>query len=512
MSENKEALELAVENGTRLHKFSPIFILIYVIRKSIIPLALGVFTYGSSNYAKTLVIAAGIFIAFFAILQYWFYHYWLTEEKIEIKEGILFKKNRKVPYTRIQNVNVEQNILQRFFKVATLQLESASGGKPEAVMRVVSLDVVEKIKAKVKAASNQSALNKSVTEGEDKSLEENQFLHDIPTKDVIKYGIISQKGMFYGAILFSFMAQNQMFVAAFTKYLNILYKIPDFSKITLAEGFVYVAIVGIALFVFLQLMSILWALMKFYQFNIEKHDDRLQAHMGLISKVSATIPLKKIQLYRITENPLHKYFKAQTIGIETAGGVNTDQSGIVMRWLAPYIKKTKVKGFIHEIESKIKLGSVDWKLIPQRAWKRVFKRTIFVLGLFTLILLALNFIPQIQIRFYAWIIIALLVPMAYIYSKAYVKKTAYFCNDDIICFKSGVWFGKQSFVKISKIQTIEIHESPFDRRNNMATLEIDTAGSNILLHHVQIPYLAMQEAIDLKIFLEDKLKTTEFDW
>ena len=495
--------------GTRLHKLSPLFILIHVIRQSVIPLAFGVFTYGSSEYANILVIVSALFIASFAVLQYWFYHYWLKGDKIEIKEGILFKKNRKVPYTRIQNVNVLQGPLQRFFKVATLQLESASGGKPEAVMRIVDLNVVETIKNKVKTAAHPQV---DFTDKDEQTVETIKPLLEIPTKEVIKYGVISQKGMFYGAIIFSFLAQNQYFVANAVTYLNFFYKVPDFAKITLAEGVVYVVVVGVVMFVFLQLMSILWALMKFYQFTIEKDEDRLHAKMGLISKVSATILLKRIQLYRISENPIHKYFKARSITIETAGGVNTDKSGIVMRWLAPYISKDKIKNFMHEIEPKIKLGSVDWQLIPQRAWRRVLKRALFTLTFFSAILVAIASLPQVELRYYTWILVVMMIPFAYFYAKKYVRKTAYYINDDIICFKSGIWFGKQSFVKISKIQTVQVLESPFDRRNKMATLEIDTAGSNPILHHVKIPYLEVEDAYEMRSFIQNKLKETEFDW
>lgn len=502
------------EKGTRLNKYSPLFIALYVIIKSIIPMAIGMYTYAKTDMSNWLFIGIAVFILLFAVLQYWFYHYWLKDDKIEIKEGILFKKNRKVPYTRIQNVNVSQNPLERFFKVATLQLESASGGKPEAVMRVVDLSVVEEIKHLVKNSNNTAQVVDNIAEDSQKITEDSDTdkLLELSVKDVVKYGIISQKGMLYGAIVFGFLAQYQSFFAGLLSYLNLFYKIPDFTQITLSEGFIYVSIVGSVIFIFLQLMSILWALMKFYDFKIEKHDDRLQANMGLMSKVAATIPLKKIQLYRISENPIHKYFKARTISIETAGGVNTDKSGIVMRWLAPYISTNKVKEFMYEVEPKIKLGSVDWQLLPKRAWKRVFKRSLFTLAFFSAIIIAIASLPQIEIKYFAWVAMVLMIPVIFLYAKNYVKKTAYFINDDIICFKSGVWFGKQSFVKISKIQTVEVLESPFDRRNKMATLEIDTAGSNPLLHHVRIPYLELEDAYKMRNFIQEKLKVVDFDW
>jgi len=507
-----------LDKGTRLHRFSPLFTLVEVVKRTIIPLVFGVLTYEKSVKVQIAIISIVSFISLFSILQYWFYHYWIKEDKIEIKEGIFFKKNRKVPYTRIQNVNVLQNPLHRLLKLATLQLESASGGKPEAVMRVVSLDVVEQIKEKVRRSSASDFQHKSCQEealeeqGTQKESLSDKPLLELPVKDVVKYGIISQKGLFFGAILFGFLAQNQKLVAYVFTHLDALYKIPDFAKISLALGIIYVGVVGLVMLVSLQLLSILWALLKFYGFKIEKQKDRLQARMGLISKISATIPLKRIQLYRISENPLHKFFKSRTITVETAGGVNTDNSGIVMRWIAPLIPRVQVKDFMQEIEPEIKLAAVEWQLIPYRAWRRVMKRMLLSLALFSAILTAIALLPQVEIQFYAWIVVLMLIPVIYLYSKNYVKKTGYYIDDDIICFKSGVWFGKQSFVKINKIQTVEILDSPFDRRNKMATLEIDTAGSNILLHHVKIPYLEVAEAYRLRDFIQKKLNASAYSW
>ena len=234
--------------------------------------------------------------------------------------------------------------------------------------------------------------------------------------------------------------------------------------------------------------------------------------MGLLSKVSATIPLKRIQLYRLSENPLHKFFKVKTISIETAGGVNTDHAGIVMRWLAPIINNNKAANFLQQVEEKIQYDKIKWQKIPQRAWKRVIKRALVQILLLSIVFMIIASTPIFEIRLYAWIIIACMLPLTYFYAKNYVKKTAFFVNDDIICFKSGIWFGKQSIVKISKIQTVEILETFFDRRNKMATLEIDTAGSNPILHHVKIPYLEIEQAYKLRKFLIEKLQQTAFNW
>ena len=53
---------------------------------------------------------------------------------------VLARNRREIPFARIHNVTVHQNVLHRLFGVAELRLESAGGVRPEAEMRVLKLD------------------------------------------------------------------------------------------------------------------------------------------------------------------------------------------------------------------------------------------------------------------------------------------------------------------------------------------------------------------------------------
>jgi len=486
----------------KLHPSSSLFYLGYTVIHLLFPSFMIMSNDLIPLYIKYSFGGVFLFLLFWSIIRFRFYGFILKENEIEIAEGIVFKSNRKIPYLRIQNVNIKQNPFHRFFNVATLQLESASGGRAEATMRVVEMDLVEQIKKKVKLAHQGTA----------KIVEVEEPLVNIERKDLINYGLIKQKGMIYTAIFFGFLVQYEEFVIRFTSYLGEIYGIPDFSKVTLMEGVVYLSFSTLFLFSLLQLLSVLWSVVKFDKFTMVKENERLQTSMGLFSKLSATIPLKRIQLYRVSENPLHRYFKAKSIDIETAGGVNSGSKGIVMSWLTPYIKASKADELIQEVEPKIKIDSIEWQLIPQRAWKRVLVRSLLGLSLFIFALLLLSLSPKIEIQSYAWVVIFLMFPLSYLYAKKYVQRTAYFFNEDLICFRSGVWFVEESYVKVDKIQTVEILESPFDRRNQMATLEVDTAGSDLMLHHVRIPYLELNDAYKIRDFIQSRVNHMELSW
>ena len=70
-----------------------------------------------------------------ALIKYWSYRYRLDKDELVIREGIVFRNERHIPYTRIQNIDCVQNPLHRLLRVSEVRLETAGGEKPEAILR-----------------------------------------------------------------------------------------------------------------------------------------------------------------------------------------------------------------------------------------------------------------------------------------------------------------------------------------------------------------------------------------
>ena len=66
---------------------------------------------------------AGIIVP---ILQRAPFHYATEENFLTVKQGILSKQQRHIPYGVIQNLFVEQDLFDRFFGLASLTIENAS--------------------------------------------------------------------------------------------------------------------------------------------------------------------------------------------------------------------------------------------------------------------------------------------------------------------------------------------------------------------------------------------------
>lgn len=130
--------------ANRLHKISPLFILFENIKKLIFPIVVALFSTRGSSW-ELFALGFALIISLGAIVQYRFYRYWLEGDKIRVQEGIFFRNVRQVPYKKIQNLNLVQSPLHRLFGVVKVQLESASGGKPEAVINVIDMQAVNEI-------------------------------------------------------------------------------------------------------------------------------------------------------------------------------------------------------------------------------------------------------------------------------------------------------------------------------------------------------------------------------
>lgn len=61
-------------------------------------------------------------------LQRLFFHYSLEDRFLTIQQGVISKQQRQLPYGVIQNLLVQQDLLDRFFGLASLRIENAAQG------------------------------------------------------------------------------------------------------------------------------------------------------------------------------------------------------------------------------------------------------------------------------------------------------------------------------------------------------------------------------------------------
>jgi uncharacterized membrane protein YdbT with pleckstrin-like domain len=81
-------------------------------------------------FGPYVILALGFAIFYFIVtaLRRANFHYFIEEKFLTLKQGILSKQQRHIPYGVIQNLFVKQDLFDRIFGLASLTIENASQG------------------------------------------------------------------------------------------------------------------------------------------------------------------------------------------------------------------------------------------------------------------------------------------------------------------------------------------------------------------------------------------------
>ncbi len=535
----------------RLHPLSWVFTAAQFAKGFIVPALLLLVASGGGGYELWGGLFIGPVIAA-ALVQYRVYRYRLAADEMVVRDGILTRTERHIPYERIQNIDLVQNPLHRLCKVALVRVETASGTRPEAVMRVLSLDAVAEMHARVFAgrpAARDAALTAGAiagatggpaapaaadgpagrqadvlaTAGESRD----RLLLRVPTGELVKLGVISNKGMVVVAAALGLLAQSRpdgdflepvlrfavdrLPLGAAAEWLNGLRMAnPVLTGVLLAVTLVAAA------FVLLRVLSVVWFLLQLYGFTLTRRGADLRADYGLITRVRRTIPTGRIQSLTATESPLHRRFRRQSLELRTVGGAastdddvdfdpSSDGGKAESQWLAPMVETAEVPHLLQQVLPEVDLAGVTWRRLAVGARRRILVRGLTVAAALTL----LATLPA-----GSWGL-ALAPPAAlaaFLHAHRWVAHAAWSVTAWGVLFRSGWWTRRLAIVPLARIQTVGLGESPFDRRHRMASVRIDTAGGAASGYTIAIPYLEKAVAADVARRLYAEAGERLFRW
>jgi putative membrane protein len=398
---------------------------------------------------------------------------------------------RQIEYERIENIDTERGILHRLLNVAEVRLESSTGGKPGALIRVLSLDAVQELRERIFGTRQPSQAIDPIAPA---AVEENVLLRLSPA-ELMRYGFVDNRGMLVVAAAAGLASQ-----AGVMEGIGAYFARQDFTAAASAVG-LSLAIVGLGLFVTLflavRLLSLLWALVTLHDFTVSRLGADLRIRYGLLTRVALTLRLSRVQAVHQTESLMHRFFGRVSLSVDLAGdgGVQTNDEGTPqtrMRWLAPICTPRRA-GELIRIALPMLAGDAqpEWQPLAPGARGRIFRKVVVVATL----ICALPGIYAFGIA--APLLWLAIIPLAWLHATQYVRRTRWALTTQALLFQRGWLTRRLAIVPRNRVQVVHVRTSPFDRRRNMATLVVDTAGAGSLAGVVRIPYLPAEAASPL---------------
>ena len=107
----------------------------------------------SSNAWEDLqgwLLVPALLLLVFELIQYFTFAYRFDRHEIAITRGLFWKRERHIPYDKVQNIELVQRAAHRLAGVAVVRLDTGTGAGAEGELSVLSLDAVAALRDAVR--------------------------------------------------------------------------------------------------------------------------------------------------------------------------------------------------------------------------------------------------------------------------------------------------------------------------------------------------------------------------
>ncbi|MGB2716359.1 MAG: PH domain-containing protein [Vicinamibacterales bacterium] len=496
----------------RLHPSSFLFSMGRHLRALLLPAAAVIFTAGSSGRDWDLWLMLFLIPYMLAALaRSLSFRYRFDADELVVRKGWVFRSERHIPYARIQNIDAVQNVLHRALGVAEVRVETASGGEPEATMTVLPVAALSEMRQFVFAGRQLVGTDTATAPAADDS----DVILRLRTSEVLLYGFIESRGAVIMAGAFGVLWELGIFDRAFERatgtevagggvFRQLLRAAIGQAAISM-QAVMVTLLLFITLLLVLRMLSMAWAYVRLHGFVLRRRGDDLRVDYGLLTRVSGTIPLQRIQTLTVTESPLHRLFDRVSVHVDTAGGHGTEEQPRRREPIAPVFRRADLESLIAALVPSVALAAVEWRPAHPNAVRRARFRT----GALATVVAGLAISV---LKWWSVGVVVALAVWAWVYARKYVAHLGWALLGDAIVFRSGWLWRHLTAARFSKIQVVTRVESPFDRRTGMARVKVDTAGAATSEHRIDVPFLPAETATALATTLSARAAETAFRW
>jgi len=497
------SISLKYAEPQRQARIAILIILLKFLRttiRSAWPVALSFFIGGKSDKFETYV---GIFIIGLSlinlvgsVLSYFRYFIQLEDDAIIIDKGILKRTKTNIPFERIQSINFKQNIVHQFFGVVSIEIDTAGASKSELTIDALDKEEAEKLRDHILSVKSQ--LVEDSTSGEVlpvvEELEEESILQ-LSVPDLIKVGV-SQNHLRSMAILFGFALTimndlNENFDGMVEDELS------GFAEFINESEWLLFLIFALAIAIISFIYSLVITLLGNYDLNLRLNKKGLKLVKGLLNREEISINKNKIQIVSWGDNPVRRIFKMWTITLEQAS--SDDAAKLKSKIKVPGSYQQQIDKVIESVFPKI----TEYAFSQHKSSRLLMFRLLIFVSIipFLLSLVSFYWIEWEILWFLIWPILT--VPYIYVY----FKKRSFEISTEVFKNNKGVFGNQFEITQVHKIQAVQLTQSWYQRRKQLANVELFTAAGSL-----KVPFLQLDKALAIENYVLYRVETDKREW
>ena len=435
------------------------------------------------NWKYNLLVLAGfLLLIVIGIFDYFVKSYEVRDGALIYTKGIINKEAKNINLENIQSIDMSSNIMYQAFNLLSVDINLVGG------------------KIRIKPLKKEAALNLIDILRDLKRDEDTSVVHE-NTEEEIQREILrlSVKDLaFYGLLRVRFFAALGLILALNDKIRDVFKIIFDneayFDELLQKNaesvaGNITALFIIIGIFMILVVIgSIIFTIVKYYNFLLTTKDHNLLCKYGLLTKKSLVIDIDRIQSIKLMYPLRYRFFGLAKISVETlTNNVSEDlseQKSTIE--VLPIVKKDFAQDFV-----KNNLGidieyydSLESEKIQRKARIAMYRWSLFNCSFLPIILFAILYFANIDLKFEYKVLSSTALYIVLVSYSVLVKNYMLKYNElsyDRHYFKNT--FMRQltiitEFIKVKKVGTINSRTNYFMSKRNLAHISINSIGVN----------------------------------
>ena len=435
------------------------------------------------NWKYYLLVLAGFLILIvIGIFDYFVKSYEVQDGALIYTKGIINKEVKNINLENIQSIDMSSNIMYQVFNLLSVDINLVGG------------------KIRIKPLKKEVALNLIDILRDLKRDEDTSVVHE-NTEEEIQREILrlSVKELaFYGLLRVRFFAALGLILALNDKIRDVFKIIFDneayFDELLQKNaesvaGNITALFIIIGIFMILVVLaSIIFTIIKYYDFILTTKDHNLLCKYGLLTKKSLVIDIDRIQSVKLIYPLRYRFFGLAKLSVETlTNNVSEDLSEQKSTIdVLPLVKKDFAQDFV-----KNNLGidleyydSLDSEKIQRKARMSMYRWSLFNCCPLPIIVFAILYFANVDLKLEYKILGSVALYLVLVSYSILVKNYMLKYNEisyDKHFFKNT--FMRQltiitEFIKVKKVGTINSRTNYFMKKRDLSHLAINSIGVN----------------------------------
>lgn len=406
-----------------------------------------------------LVAATAFILTLLAGVVRWSRFRWGIEGgALVVEQGLLQRKRRVVPLERIQSVDLVRALRHRLLGVVEVRVEAVGGSATEAKLDALAPDEALQLRAALlrsRVPARAEEIGETAEQAPASAPVAAPLVHMRPGQLVVA-GLTGGRVGVAAAVIG--LAQ-QVFGDRLFDVFSVL---PDTVGTSGLVGLVVAAVVAAFL------LSVVATTVTYWGFTLTREGPDLRVTRGLLEQRLDTLPQRRVQALRIEENVLRQPFGLASVKVDLAGRTRGEDA-TVAALLLPLGTTGDAADLIAELLGVPALAGVQLLPMPPAARTRRLTRALVCTVAATAGGIGALGAPGLAL-------LLLAVPFGVLALAAY-RSLGRAEVDGIVVARTGVLVRRTVFVPRDRLQSLALKESPFQRRLDLATVDLQIARS-----------------------------------